>query len=100
MLEKRLLRGCLRSIFQYGLKTNCRRNKGLKPLVYIDLWGVQRSNFGFSDILLDLLSESANSPHPPTPSPKEGEGEPEIGSYGNFFVSRQVPLPTWERDLG
>ena len=49
-----LVRGCLRSIFQYGLKINCRRNKGLKPLVYIDLWGVQSSNFGFSDILLGL----------------------------------------------
>ncbi len=50
--------------------------------------------------LLDLLHESANSPHPPTPSPKEGEGEPDIGSYGDFVVGCQVPLPTWERDLG
>jgi hypothetical protein len=49
---------------------------------------------------LDLLHESANSPHPPTPSPKRGEGEPEIGNYGDFVVDFQVPLPTWERDLG
>jgi hypothetical protein len=48
---------------------------------------------------IDLLHESARSPHPPTPSPKGGEGEPEIGSDGDFVVDFQVPLPTWERDL-
>jgi len=49
---------------------------------------------------LDLLHESARCPHPPTPSPKVGEGEPELLGYGDLVAGDQVPLPTWERDLG
>jgi hypothetical protein len=64
---KRSLRGCLRSIFQHGLKINCRRNKGLKPLVYIDLWGVQSSNFGFISPARPLaMAKSLPLPFPQT----------------------------------
>jgi hypothetical protein len=69
-----------------------RRASGALPLMAARLLVWNRS--------IDLLRESANSPHPPTPSPKGGEGEPENGSYGDFVVDFQVPLPTWERDLG
>jgi hypothetical protein len=49
----RILRGCLKSIFWPVPNTNSCGGKGLKPLVSVDPWGVQSSNFGFSDILLD-----------------------------------------------
>lgn len=35
--------------------TNSRGDKGLKPLVEVDHWGVQSSNFGFSGILFRFL---------------------------------------------
>jgi hypothetical protein len=41
----------LKSIFWHGPSTNSRGGKGLEHLVYVDHWGVQSSNFGFSDIL-------------------------------------------------
>jgi len=53
-----------------------------------------------NDDSIDLLHESARCPHPPTPSPKVGEGEPELLGYGDLVAGDQVPLPTWERDLG
>jgi hypothetical protein len=48
----RILRGCLKSIFWPVPNTNSCGGKGLKPLVYVDHWSVQSSNFGFSDIFL------------------------------------------------
>ena len=47
----RILRRCLKSIFWPVPNTNSCGGKGLKPLVSVDPWGVQGSNFGFSDIL-------------------------------------------------
>ncbi|RFP59124.1 MAG: hypothetical protein BJG00_009890 [Limnothrix sp. CACIAM 69d] len=71
------------------VRTKLEQNKELRLLALV---GMKQPR--------DLLRESANSPHPPTPSPKEGEGKPEIGNNGDFVVGCQVPLPTWERDLG
>jgi hypothetical protein len=45
----------LKSIFRPVPNTNSCGGKMLKPLVYVDHWSVQSSNFGFSDILLRLL---------------------------------------------
>ena len=47
------LGGCLESIFRPVPSTNSCGDKGLKPLVYVDHWSGQSSNFGFSDIPLD-----------------------------------------------
>jgi hypothetical protein len=83
---KRSLRGCLRSIFQHGLKINCRRNKGLKPLVYIDLWGVQSSNFGFISPARPLaMAKSLPLPFPQTSA---RDPDPLLSNGATFAVGR------------